>query len=184
MVFTSGGKARMEVQLFQPVMPSTGLVQTTKSRSAEPLAMSGGLQGWVVCAAVTLTIDRPEARNACDIYHFRDLAKAWRDFAEDADAWVAAFAAYGRGLAELGDEIGVPIVTAEHRQIGHEAERFGVAYKVSGAGGGDLGLACAADAAALAAFTKSIEGRGFRVINVTLAERGLVVEPLVAGALS
>lgn len=103
---------------------------------------------------------------------------------DDAAAWVAAFAAYGRGLAELGDEIGVPIVTAEHRQIGHEAERFGVAYKVSGAGGGDLGLACAADAAALAAFTKSIEGRGFRVINVTLAERGLVVEPIVAGASS
>jgi phosphomevalonate kinase len=94
----------------------------------------------------------------------------------DAAGWLAAFAAYGQGLADLGDEIGVPIVTAEHRQIGQEAERFGVAYKVSGAGGGDLGLACAADAAALAAFTHSIEDRGFRVINVTLAERGLVVE--------
>jgi phosphomevalonate kinase len=94
----------------------------------------------------------------------------------DAAGWVAAFAAYGRGLADLGDEIGVPIVTAEHRQIGQEAERFGVAYKVSGAGGGDLGLSCAADATALAAFIQSIEGRGFRVINVTLAERGLVVE--------
>jgi phosphomevalonate kinase len=102
----------------------------------------------------------------------------------DAAAWLAAFAAYGRGLADLGDEIGVPIVTAEHRQIGQEAERFGVAYKVSGAGGGDLGLACAADAAALAAFTQSIEGRGFRVINVTLAERGLVVEPPDAGVKS
>lgn len=94
----------------------------------------------------------------------------------DAAGWVAAFAAYGRGLAELGDQIGVPIVTAEHRQIGQEAERFGVAYKVSGAGGGDLGLACAVDASALAAFIHSIEGRGFRVINVSLAERGLVVE--------
>jgi phosphomevalonate kinase len=100
----------------------------------------------------------------------------------DAAEWVAAFAAYGRGLADLGDEIGVPIVTAEHRQIGREAERFGVAYKVSGAGGGDLGLACAADAAALAAFTQSIEVRGFRVINVSLAERGLVVEQRSAGA--
>jgi phosphomevalonate kinase len=93
----------------------------------------------------------------------------------DSHAWLTAFAGYGRGLQELGETIGVQIVTAEHREIGAEAGRFGVAYKVSGAGGGDLGLACAADAEALAAFTKSVANRGFRVINVSLAEQGLVV---------
>lgn len=38
---------------------------------------------------VVITIDRPEARNALDLYHFRDLAGAWKDFRYDDDAWLA-----------------------------------------------------------------------------------------------
>jgi hypothetical protein len=57
-----------------------------------------------------------------------------------------------------------------------------VAYKVSGAGGGDLGLACSADPDALAAFTKSVTDRGFSVIKVSLAEHGLVVGERVVEA--
>jgi phosphomevalonate kinase len=99
----------------------------------------------------------------------------------DAAAWIEAFAAYGHGLRELGEAIGAEVVTAEHRVIGDEARRHGVAYKVSGAGGGDLGLACAADAEALDAFRKSVRSRGFRVINVSLAEHGLLVAPRDTG---
>jgi mevalonate kinase len=99
----------------------------------------------------------------------------------DAAAWLEAFAAYGRGLEELGDEIGAAVVTAEHREIGAEAQRHGVAYKVSGAGGGDLGLACGTDFGRLDAFRKSVGDRGFRVINVSLAEHGLVVARRGAG---
>jgi phosphomevalonate kinase len=99
---------------------------------------------------------------------------------DDADAFVAALADYGRVLQNLGEAIGAEIVTAEHRQIGEHARRFGVAYKVSGAGGGDLGLACSADADALAAFTKSVTDRGFRVIKISLAQHGLVVEQRAA----
>ena len=36
-----------------------------------------------------ITIDRPEARNALDMYHFRDLAAAWRKVKKDDDVWVA-----------------------------------------------------------------------------------------------
>src|SRR4051794_13830303 len=36
-----------------------------------------------------ITIDRPEARNSLDLYHFRDLAQAWRRFRDDPDDWVA-----------------------------------------------------------------------------------------------
>jgi phosphomevalonate kinase len=120
--------------------------------------------------------DRP-AESAALYRRLAALAEAGCEAARDGDAaaWVATFAAYGRGLQDLGDAIGIEVVTAEHRQIGDEAGRYGVAYKVSGAGGGDLGLACAADAVALAAFTKSVRDRGFRVINVSLAEHGLVV---------
>ena len=38
---------------------------------------------------VVITIDRPEARNSLDLYHFRDLAKAWKDFRYDDELWVA-----------------------------------------------------------------------------------------------
>lgn len=99
----------------------------------------------------------------------------------DARAWLEAFAAYGRGLQELGDAIGADIVTAEHREIGDVARRHGVAYKVSGAGGGDLGLGCASELGSLEAFKQSVHDRGFRVINVALAEHGLTVAPVDAG---
>ena len=94
---------------------------------------------------------------------------------DDAAGWLEAFSAYGQGLQELGEAIGAEVVTAEHREIGVEARRHGVAYKVSGAGGGDLGLACSADVDRLEAFTKSVGDRGFRVIKVSLAEHGLQV---------
>jgi len=94
------------------------------------------------------------------------------------DAFVEAIADYGRGLRDLGEAIGADIVTAEHRQIGEHALRHGVAYKVSGAGGGDLGLACALDTGALEAFKASVRERGFRVIELGLAERGLTVNEL------
>src|SRR4029077_20651845 len=51
-------------------------------------------------------------------------------------ALVEAIAEYGRALQNLGLAIGAEIVTAEHRRIGEHARRHGVAYKVSGAGGG------------------------------------------------
>jgi phosphomevalonate kinase len=94
---------------------------------------------------------------------------------DDAAAFMASLADYGRGLQDLGEAIGAEVVTAEHRQIGEHARKFGVAYKVSGAGGGDLGLACSIDSEALAAFVQSVTNRGFRVIKVSLASQGLSV---------
>jgi enoyl-CoA hydratase len=38
---------------------------------------------------VTITIDRPEVRNALDLEHFGELALAWVRFRDDDDAWVA-----------------------------------------------------------------------------------------------
>jgi phosphomevalonate kinase len=95
---------------------------------------------------------------------------------DDAAGFITAVAEYGRELDALGAAIGAEVVTAEHREIGAEAARYGVAYKVSGAGGGDVGIAVAADRAALAAFGNAVSTRGYRVIDFALAEQGLVVE--------
>lgn len=66
-----------------------------------------------------VTIDRPERKNALDLYDFRDLAKAWRDFRDDDDLWVAIVT--GRdgcfmAGADLKDYI--PQITALSEQIG------------------------------------------------------------------
>jgi phosphomevalonate kinase len=121
--------------------------------------------------------DRP-AEAAAMLRRLTEVAEAGCAAArgDDAAAFTASLAEYGRGLQALGEAIGAEIVTAEHRQIGEHAQKFGVAYKVSGAGGGDLGLACAIDSGALAGFLRSVTDRGFRVIKVSLAEKGLNVE--------
>src|SRR5690606_10516042 len=58
----------------------------------------------------------------------------------ESEEFLHAVDRYGRELAALGHAIGAEIVTAEHRALAETARRFGVIYKVSGAGGGDLGL--------------------------------------------
>ena len=170
-------------RLAGPGVPQIGSVRLPNSvgfagifagRSASTPELVGHYRAW--------RRDRP--REAAALVH-RLTAQAEAGCAAllqgDAAAWIEAFAAYGRGLQELGDEMGAAVVTAEHREIGAEAQRHGVAYKVSGAGGGDLGLACADDVGRLDAFRKSVGDRGFRVIKVSLAEHGLLVAQRGAG---
>lgn len=96
--------------------------------------------------------------------------------AGDAAVFVAAIAEYGECLARLGDQIGADLVTGEHAQIGRLAARCGLAYKVSGAGGGDVGIACGLDADALDAFSGLAADEGFRVVPLRVDENGLMVE--------
>jgi len=67
---------------------------------------------------VLITIDRPEAKNACDMYHFRDLAAAWRNFEGDSDAWVAVITGVGRNFMVGADlKTFIPQVTELQKQI-------------------------------------------------------------------
>ncbi|MBN1237415.1 MAG: hypothetical protein JXB36_02885 [Gammaproteobacteria bacterium] len=95
---------------------------------------------------------------------------------EDSKEFLRAVDLYGRQLDVLGRAIGADIVTVEHRAIGEHARRFGVTYKVSGAGGGDLGLALAADDDALRAFERAVGDDGYQVIDLCLDRQGMVVE--------
>jgi enoyl-CoA hydratase len=61
---------------------------------------------------VTITIDRPEARNSLDIEHFGQLADAWVRFRDDADAFVAILTGVGDVYCVGADlKRFVPIVT-------------------------------------------------------------------------
>jgi phosphomevalonate kinase len=148
---------------------SVGFAGIFAGRSASTPALVAHYRAW--------RRERPE-QAAAVLAGLAQVAEAGCGAARGGDgvALVEAVAEYGRALQNLGLAIGAEIVTAEHRQIGERARRYGVAYKVSGAGGGDLGLACALDGHALAAFKQAIAAEGFRVIDFRLAERGLVVD--------
>ena len=67
---------------------------------------------------VRITIDRPEARNALDMYHFRDLAQSWRRFKDDPDAWVAIVTGVdGASMAGADLKTFIPQVTELQKQI-------------------------------------------------------------------
>lgn len=65
-----------------------------------------------------ITIDRPEARNSLDLYHFRDLAAAWRRFRDDPDAWVAIVTGTDGSFMSGADlKTYIPQITALQEQI-------------------------------------------------------------------
>ena len=67
---------------------------------------------------VVITIDRPETKNALDLYHFRDLAAAWRRFGEDDSAWVAIVTGVERCFMAGADlKTYIPQITALQKQI-------------------------------------------------------------------
>jgi enoyl-CoA hydratase len=66
---------------------------------------------------VLITIDRPP-RNAMDMYHFRDLANAWRTFKDDSDAWVAIITGVGESFCVGADlKTYIPQITALQKEI-------------------------------------------------------------------
>jgi enoyl-CoA hydratase len=67
---------------------------------------------------VLITLDRPEAKNACDLEHFHQLAQAWKRFAADDEAWVAIFTGVGHSYMAGADlKTYVPEITALSKQI-------------------------------------------------------------------
>jgi len=95
---------------------------------------------------------------------------------DDVKAFSSALRDYGRCLDDLGRAMGAEVWTAEHRAIEAEADRCGLVYKVSGAGGGDTGVAFARDPEALALFASTISARGYLVVELNVDQQGLVVE--------
>lgn len=170
----------IEFRLENAGMPHIGSVRLPNSvgfagvfagRSASTPDLVAHYRHWAETPAAT------ELKRRMGGIAAQGLAAARED---DSTAFLTAVSEYGRCLATLGTAMGAEILTAAHRDIEAEAGRFGVAYKVSGAGGGDVGLAFADDAGALAAFVDRIAERGFQVVNMAIDEQGLVFEELAS----
>ena len=67
---------------------------------------------------VLITIDRPEARNACDLEHFKALREAWERFAADDRAWVAIVTGVGEAFFSGADlKTYIPEITKLQAEI-------------------------------------------------------------------
>ena len=76
-------------------------------------------------------------------------------------------------LEALGREIEMPILSQEHRRLRRLAAEFGVHYKPSGAGGGDLGIAFGFDPHAMRETTAGAKAEGFAVLDLETDAKGL-----------
>ena len=84
----------------------------TAARRADPLRAA------TTSTSSVITIDRPEASNSLDLYHFRDLAEAWRRFRDDDDAWVAIITGVGGSFMAGADlKTYIPQITELQKQI-------------------------------------------------------------------
>lgn len=79
---------------------------------------------------------------------------------------------YAQLLIELGDAIGIDVMTVRHRRLAALAADCGAVYKSCGAGGGDLGIALATDSASLDAFSDLVSRAGGVPLNLEPAESG------------
>lgn len=93
----------------------------------------------------------------------------------DVPKALAAIGAYADGLDALGRDAAIDIMSAEHREIRNAAQRCGVIYKPSGAGGGDIGIGVAGDASHIDALRHAISSRGYRMIDMAVDAQGLTV---------
>ncbi|MEM1263190.1 MAG: hypothetical protein AAGH76_12395 [Pseudomonadota bacterium] len=87
----------------------------------------------------------------------RTAAAAWQ-----AGDGIAATECYSRALQAFDDATGLGIVSPAHRRVAAIAADVGVAYKPSGAGGGDVGVALAAEPESLQALDNALIAAGLR----------------------
>ncbi len=78
-------------------------------------------------------------------------------------------------MKDLGHESGLPIISETHETIAEEAARHGLAYKPSGAGGGDIGLAFGDDQEKISAFSSKIREMGFNILNIHVVNDGVQI---------
>jgi enoyl-CoA hydratase len=70
---------------------------------------------------VLITIDRPEARNAADMAHFKALREAWDRFGSDDQAWVAIITGVDKGFFAGADlKTYIPEITKFQKRIAEE----------------------------------------------------------------
>jgi len=87
-------------------------------------------------------------------------------------AFMASVKQYGAAMRELGDLSDTPIYSPCHRELEALVSGLGGVYKPSGAGGGDTGIAFAADEKTLQNLHAAVIGAGYTVPSIKWADVG------------
>ncbi|MEM9302956.1 MAG: hypothetical protein AAGE01_12640, partial [Pseudomonadota bacterium] len=85
-----------------------------------------------------------------------------------ADAIMDVVDRYRSRLAEFGERAGLSIVSPIHARLAEAAAAVGVAYKPSGAGGGDFGIAFSTDPDRLRAFDARLDRLGAHPVKLAI----------------
>lgn len=117
---------------------------------------------------------KPHPSRAALFIAASEFAKVWRT--GQADTIVTALGEYTTALQkfDVGHRLG--IFDAGHAALTAKSKASDVVYKPCGAGGGDLGIAIAADESALAAFVGMAASHGFERIDLAIDPLGVAVE--------
>jgi len=96
--------------------------------------------------------------------------------AADGSGVVEAAGAYGRAMGELGEAVGLPIVTPALARVAELAAEAGGSAKPSGAGGGDVAVAFFDAAHKRIAFETACRRHGLVVLSLPLGAPGVLPE--------
>lgn len=157
--------------------------------SVAPLSLPPGIVFAVVwtgvSASTTALVEGVRAWQATEPQAFQEAMSAMQALSEQAvtaceaaqaPAFLAAVRGYHEAMDELGGRAGLTIVSDAHREIAGLAASEGVAYKPSGAGGGDVGLLFAASQPALLQAGRLADRAGYRLLDLAVHPAGVTVE--------
>lgn len=119
---------------------STHVLQAVfTGQSASTSSLLGAVQNALHHSATTRAVmDRLHELSENGVRQFRDA---------DGVAFAQTVSEFANAMASLGSSAGVKLLTPAHERAAELAEKSGYAYKPSGAGGGDIGVAIAANKA-------------------------------------
>ena len=86
------------------------------------------------------------------------------------------FGRYVDALMQFDVDHDLDIFDAGHKELSEAAAKRKVVYKPCGAGGGDSGVVFATNRDAVAEFVGFAGERGYRLLDVSLEARGVILE--------
>ena len=118
-----------------------------------------------LAAAATLKRDHPATywSHLEELAHLSDAAcEFWA--LDERVAFLPLVERAGQVLASFGLSMGLDVVTREHRDVAERVRGVSGTYKISGAGGGDIGVAFFVDKKARRALARALRGTPFAVV--------------------
>jgi phosphomevalonate kinase len=101
------------------------------------------------------------------------MAEVWR--AGSAQAILDEYRSYLTALREFSIDHELGIFDAGHADLADAADAAGLVYKPCGAGGGDVGVVFADNAAAVVTFVETATAHDFRALNMNVDQSGVLV---------